>query len=395
MTTIALKPGKEKSLRRRHPWVFSGALAQSPEKIPPGATVELLSSRGEFLGRGAVSPRSQISVRIWSFLPTEEIDAAFFRERLSRALARRREIPNLSRTNAIRLVNGESDELPGLIVDRYGDFLVAQFLAAGPEYWKEAIVGELSALMPGSSIYERSDAAVRTKEGLEQRKGVLLGKAPPALVEITEDDLKFLVDVVNGHKTGFYLDQRENRRELGLFAQGKKVLNCFAYSGGFGLHALAGGARELTNLETSAPSLALLAENLALNNFSQSPVENVQGDVFKVLRQYRESGRYFDLIVLDPPKFVESRGQLMRGARGYKDINRLAFELLNPGGVLFTFSCSGLLEDNLFQKIVADGALDAGRQARILRKLGQAMDHPIGLNFPEGSYLKGLICQVD
>jgi 23S rRNA (cytosine1962-C5)-methyltransferase len=395
MPTITLKPGKEKSLLRRHPWVFSGALAQAPGHLRSGETVELRSSRGEFLARGAVSPHSQITVRVWSFAETEEIGASFFRNRLQRARTRRQESPGSPATNALRLVNGESDGLPGLIVDRYGDFLVVQFLAAGPEFWKEIIVEELLSLWPGHSIYERSDVSVRSKEGLEQRKGVLAGEAPPLLVEIEEGGLKFLVDVVNGHKTGFYLDQRENRRELGLFALGKEVLNCFAYSGGFGLHALAGGASRLTNLEISAPSLALLRENLEHNGWAEAPVENIQGDVFKVLREFQASERRFDLIVLDPPKFVESRGQLMRGARGYKDINRLAFELLQPGGVLFTFSCSGLLEGSLFQKIVADAALDAGREAQIIRRLGQSMDHPVGLNFPEGSYLKGMICRVD
>ena len=381
-------------MRRRHPWVFSGALAQNQGRFAPGETVELVSSRGEFLARGAVSPNSQITVRIWSFAAEERIDAGFFRDRLTRALARRRIMPDSPATSGLRLVNGESDGLPGLIVDRYGDFLVVQFLSAGSDFWREAIIGELWRLSPCLGIYERSDAAVRSKEGLAKQKGVLAGEEPPELVEIEEGGLKFLVDVVNGHKTGFYLDQRENRRQLGIFAKNKEVLNCFAYTGGFGLHALAGGAAQLTSLEISAPSLALLTKNLDLNNFAADSVENIQGDVFKVLRQFRDSGRRFDLIVLDPPKFVESRGQLMRGARGYKDINRLAFELLRPGGELFTFSCSGLLEESLFQKIVADAALDAGCEAQIVRRLGQAMDHLIGLNFPEGSYLKGLICRV-
>ncbi len=394
MPTITLKPGKEKSLRRHHPWVFSGALARMPKQLTPGETVEILTHDGQFLARGAVSPHSQISVRIWSFAADEAIDASFFRDRLQRALARRENLPGLS-GNARRLVNGESDGLPGLIVDRYGDYLVAQFLAAGAEFWKPVIVEELGKLSEVKGIYERSEAAVRRKEGLEPRQGVLAGQTPPPLVAIEEDGLKFLVDVVNGHKTGYYLDQRENRREVAIFARGRRVLNCFAYTGGFGIHALAGGAAELTNLEISAPSLELLGKNLESNGLGRDKVENVQGDVFQVLRQYQAAGRTFDLIVLDPPKFVESQGQLQRGARGYKDINRLAFMLLEPGGFLFTFSCSGLMEAGLFQKIDADGALDPGRSARIVRRLGQAMDHPVGLNFPEGGYLKGLICQAD
>jgi 23S rRNA (cytosine1962-C5)-methyltransferase len=395
MPTITLKPGKERSLLRRHPWIFSGALAKGLAGATSGATVELVSSRGEFLARGAASPHSQIAVRVWSFDQAEVIDREFFRRRLTQSLARRAGLPGLESTTGLRLVSAESDGLPGLIVDRYGDFLVAQFLAAGTEFWKETIVELLGELLPNRGIYERSDAAVRAKEGLPQVKGLLAGEEPPPLVEIEEGGLKFLVDVVNGHKTGFYLDQRENRREVGLFAKGRSVLNCFAYSGGFGLHALAGGATQLTNLEISAPSLALLAENLRLNGLLDERVENLKGDVFAELRHYHEAGRKFDLIILDPPKFVESQGQLPRGARGYKDINRLAFGLLNPGGLLFTFSCSGLLPADLFQKIVADAALDAGREARIIKKLGQALDHPIGLNFPEGSYLKGLLCRVD
>ncbi|NTV15081.1 MAG: 23S rRNA (cytosine(1962)-C(5))-methyltransferase RlmI [Desulfobulbaceae bacterium] len=395
MATLTLKPGKERSLLRHHPWLFSGAVAKGLAGLQPGATVDLLSSRGEFLAHAAASPHSQIVARVWSFAREEAIDREFFRRRLSQALVRRAGLPGLEATTGLRLVNAESDGLPGLIVDRYGDLLVCQFLAAGPEFWKATIVELLGELLPHRTIYERSEAAVRAKEGLAPVKGLLAGPEPPELVEIEEGGLKFLVDVVNGHKTGFYLDQRENRRTVGLFARGRSVLNCFAYSGGFGLHALAGGASRLTNLEISAPSLALLAENLRHNGLLDARVENVQGDVFELLRRYDREGRRFDLIVLDPPKFVESQGQLPRGARGYKDINRLAFALLNPGGLLFTFSCSGLLPADLFQKIVADGALDAGREARIISKLGQALDHPIALNFPEGSYLKGLLCRVD
>ncbi len=395
MRTIALKPGKEKSVRRRHPWVFSGALAGDIGSLDLGETVDLISSRQEFLARGAASPHSQIAVRIWSFDPDESIDESFFERRLAAAIARRPALPLSSATMALRLVHGESDGLPGLIVDRYGDFLVGQFLSAGAEAWKEVIVQGLGKLVPNRGIFERSDVPVRAKEGLARIKGALAGEVPPKLVTIEEEGLGFRVDLINGHKTGFYLDQRENRREVGLFARGREVLNCFAYSGGFGLHAMAGGATHLTNLEISAPSMALLAENLRLNGLDKGPVTNVQGDVFALLRRYVEENRRFDLVILDPPKFIESQVQVSRGARGYKDINRLAFKLLRPGGLLFTFSCSGLMPPQLFQKVVADAALDAGREARILRRLGQASDHPVALSFPEGSYLKGLICWVD
>lgn len=314
MPTVTLKPGKERSLLRHHPWIFSGALAKGLAGATSGETVELVSSRGEFLAWGAASPHSQIAVRVWSFDPEEAIDREFFRRRLAQSLARRAGLPGLESTTGLRLVSAESDGLPGLIVDHYGDFLVAQFLAAGPELWKQTIVELLGELLPNRTIYERSDAAVRAKEGLAQVKGLLAGEEPPPLVEIAEGGLKFLVDVVNGHKTGFYLDQRENRREVGRFAKGRSVLNCFAYSGGFGLHALAGGATRLINLEISAPSLALLAENLRVNGLDDARVENLKGDVFAELRHYQEAGRKFDLIILDPPKFVESQGQLPRGA---------------------------------------------------------------------------------
>lgn len=395
MTVITLKPGKEKSLLRRHPWIFSGALARPPGSLSPGETVEVRSAAGAFLARGAVSPASQITIRTWSFDAGEAIDREFFRRRLVEAGARRARFPELAGSEAVRLVNGESDGLPGLIVDRYGGFLVVQMLAAGPEYWRETLVDLLAEVFPCQGLFERSEAAVRAKEGLPSRLGPLAGEEPPPQLTIVENGLKFLVDVRQGHKTGFYLDQRENRHQVRTFAGDRDVLNCFAYTGGFGLSALAGGAHHVTNLEISAPSLELLAANLRLNALDDGRVTNVQGDVFIELRRFAEEGRRFDLIVLDPPKFVESQGQLQRGARGYKDINRLAFKLLRTGGLLFTFSCSGLMMPDLFQKIVADAALDARREARIIRRLGQALDHPVALSFPEGSYLKGLLCRVD
>jgi 23S rRNA (cytosine1962-C5)-methyltransferase len=395
MTPLHLKPGKEKSLLRRHPWIFSGALSAMPKEIPAGETVEIISHKGDFLGRGAFSPQSQIAVRVWTFAQNEPVDSRFFHSRLLQAINKRAQLSELKTTTAFRLVNAESDGLPGLIVDRYHDFLVAQFLAAGVEFWKQEIIRALKALIPCTGIYERSDVAVRAKEGLKPKKGLLADKQPPKLVQIEEHGLQFLVDLIDGHKTGFYLDQRENRKQIADYAAGADVLNCFAYSGGFGIYALRGGARHLTNIENSASALELLNENLKINQLQNLPVENIQGDVFEVLRKFNTENRHFDLIILDPPKFAESRAQLTRAARGYKDINRLAFQLLRPGGTLFTFSCSGLLEPALFQKIVADAALDAGRSAQIIARPGQAADHPIALNFPEGGYLKGLICRVN
>lgn len=395
MTAIFLKQGRETSLQRRHPWIFSGALAKPPEDLPLGETVEILSRDGKFLARGAVSPRSQIAVRVWTFDPDPPVDDTFFHTRLALAIDKRTALKESWPTTAVRLVNAESDGLPGLIVDQYNDFLVVQFLSAGVEFWKTTLVEQLARLVPCRGIFERSDASVRTKEGLKPRKGVLFGEQPPELLQIQEAGLTFLVDIVNGHKTGFYLDQRENRRILQSCAKNADVLNCFAYTGGFGLYALRGGAGHVTNVETSSPAAALIDRHMATNGFDRSRETTVLEDVFEVLRSYARSQRRFDLIVLDPPKFAESKAQLAKAARGYKDIALLAFRLLSPGGRLFTFSCSGLMEPALFQKITADAALDAGRPAQLIGRLGQAEDHPVALNFPEGAYLKGLVCRVD
>ncbi|MGD8590414.1 MAG: class I SAM-dependent methyltransferase [Chromatiales bacterium] len=394
MSRVILKPGRERSPLRGHPWIFSGAIARITDKPRPGASVELFSQEGQFLGRGAYSPASQIRVRIWSFDAQETIDTAFFQRRIQRALARREALQVPRQTNAYRLISAESDGLPGLIVDRYGEFLVCQFLSAGVEQWKDEIVSQLATLDAVRGIYERSDVEVRKKEGLRQIRGLLWGEEPPALVEIHEQGLKCFVDISQGHKTGFYLDQRDNRRLVREHSAGKEVLNCFAYTGGFGLAALQGGAEQVTNLEDVAGLIDLIDKNQALNGFDPSRCSNLKADVFRLLRQYREQDRSFDLIVLDPPKFAESQGHLQRASRGYKDINRLAFKLLRPGGLLFTFSCSGLMKPELFQKIVADAAIDAGREGQILQWLGQAPDHPVMLQIPESHYLKGLLVTV-
>jgi len=395
MPTIVLKPKREKSLLNRHPWVFSGAIARVDGKPQPGDTVDVLADDGRWLARGAYSPRSQIRVRVWSFDPAEEIALGFFEKQLQQALDLRRQIIADSDTNACRLVCAESDGLPGLIVDRYDRWVVCQFLSAGTERWKSTIVECLETLVPGQlGIYERSDVNVRKKEGLDLTTGRLSGADPPDQVDIRENGCLYRVDVKGGHKTGFYLDQRDNRACVAAYARGAEVLNCFAYTGGFAVAALKAGAAHVVNIDSSAPALELARLNVALNELDRARVDHVTGDVFSLLRQYRTDGRTFDMVVLDPPKFVNAKGDLMRASRGYKDINRLAFELLRPGGTLFTFSCSGLMGRDLFQKIVADAALDAGRHALILQWLNQSPDHPTGLNFPEGSYLKGLVCRV-
>jgi 23S rRNA (cytosine1962-C5)-methyltransferase len=394
MKAIVLKRGREKSLMRRHPWIFSGAIARVEGKPRQGETVDVLAAEGAVLARGSYSPESQITVRVWTFDPQEDVSAEFFRGRLERAMDSRRALVLEEGPRGVRLVNAESDALPGIIVDRYADFLVVQFLTAGAEYWKGTIAGELSRLMGATGIYERSDADVREKENLPKLTGVLAGSEPPDLVEIREGPCRYLVDLKRGHKTGFYLDQRENRGMVGEFARGADVLNCFSYTGGFGVAALQAGAAHVTNVDSSASALELARRNVELNGFDASNLEQAEGDAFTIMRRWRDAGRLFDLIVLDPPKFAESQSQLMRASRGYKDINLLAFKLLASGGTLFTFSCSGLLGAELFQKIVADAALDAGREAQIVRRLAQASDHPTLLSFPEGSYLKGLICRV-
>ncbi|MCK9294065.1 MAG: class I SAM-dependent methyltransferase [Desulfobulbaceae bacterium] len=391
MNRVILQKGRERSLLRRHPWIFSGAVNHLQGTPQPGETVEVIAADGRFLGRGAYSPVSQIRIRIWSFDEQEEIDEAFFQRRLQSAMARREELQIPSQTNAFRLVSAEADGLPGLIVDRYGDFLVCQFLSVGVAHWQEVIIEQLQTLPGVRGIYERSDVEVRKKEGLQPCRGPLWGEEPPELIEIEEHGLKFLVDVKQGHKTGFYLDQRVNRQLVRSYSSGAEVLNCFAYTGGFGLAALQGGASQVTNVEDVAGLLALIDKNVQLNEFAGQRCTNLKADVFQLLRQYAEAGRFFDLIILDPPKFAEARSQLMRASRGYKDINRLALKLLRPGGLLFTFSCSGLMNVELFQKIVADGAIDAGCDVQMLQWLGQSPDHPVKLHIPESMYLKGLI----
>ncbi|MDD5766521.1 MAG: class I SAM-dependent methyltransferase [Candidatus Marinimicrobia bacterium] len=393
--SIIIKTGRERSLRRLHPWIFSGAIHSVIGSPVSGDTVEVLSSDQRFLGRGAFSPQSQITVRMWNYNADEPIDERFFANRLQRAIDFRKELLSDPKTTAFRLVNAESDGLPGLIIDKYGDFLICQFLTAGVEKWKKEIVAQLNALISNAGIYERSDVEVREKEGLPLVAGVLMGIEPPNLVEILENGLKFLVDVKTGHKTGFYLDQRENRKLIGNYAANVEMLNCFSYTGGFGIFALKNGAAHVTNIDASTAALEIGLENAKRNELPAEHIENVAGDVFQVLREYRNANRMFDLIVLDPPKFAETKSNLEHAARGYKDINLLAFKLLRKNGILFTFSCSGLMTPELFQKIIADAALDAKRDSQILRRLTQAPDHPTALAFPEGTYLKGFVCRAE
>lgn len=410
LPSVILSPGREKPLLRRHPWVFSGAVDRVEGDPAPGATVGIRSSGGDLLGWGAWSPRSQIRVRVWTFpgtasgggepppgpqdAPLPGSAEAFFRDRLRTAVALRRDLADREDLDAYRLVNAESDGLPGLIVDRYGSVAVCQLLSAGPDAWREAVAAALADLPGVEGVWERSDADARGKEGLEPRTGALAGAEPPDPVEIREGPCRYLVDVREGHKTGFYLDQRESREAVAAFAPEARTLNCFSYTGAFGIRALAAGARSLTNVEASAAALELGRRNVALNGLDASRVDDVEGNAFGELRRLRKAGRRFDLIVLDPPRFADSRSRVEAAARGYKDINLQAFHLLEPGGALFTFSCSGHVGAELFQKIVADAAVDAGREGRIVRRLAQGPDHPVGLGFPEGEYLKGVVVRV-
>lgn len=389
---LVLKRGREKSLLRRHPWIFSGAIHHLDGNPAPGETVNLLSSRGDFLARAAYSPHSQIRARVWSFDPDEHIDSDFFRKRIQ-AASRTRDTWYLAlNTDAYRLIHAESDGLPGLIVDRYGDALVLQSLTAGSEFWKDMVADILLEETSLTTIFERSDADVRELEGLEPVARILRGALPESRITIHENSLKFNVDFESGHKTGFYLDQRENRLRVRELAKGCDVLDCFCYSGGFTVNAMAGDAKSVVAVDASAGALALGRENLAINGHQAESVEWCEGDVFQVLRKFRDEGRSFDLIVLDPPKFAPTAAQAKKAARGYKDINLLALKLLRRDGILVTFSCSGGVDAALFQKIIASAALDAGVEAQIVERLSQAADHPVALYFPEGAYLKGLVC---
>ena len=391
MNAVVLKKGREKSLKRRHPWLFSGAIDKVVGKPAGGDTVEIKETSGKVLARAAYSPKSQIRARVWTFDTDEEVDAGFFRARIERALALREALPARRHTNALRLIHGESDGLPGLIVDRYADVLVAQFLAAGVERWRDPILDSLSELTAAEAIFERSDAEVRKLEALPQRVGFARGNRNASRCPIVEYGLNFRVDVEQGQKTGFFLDQRENRQRVRELAAGREVLDGFCYTGGFSIAALAGGATRVTAIESSAPALEVARENLGANPFDASRVEFVQGDVFSQLRILRDRGARFQMVVLDPPKFAPTAAQARNAARAYKDINLLAFKLLAPGGLLATFSCSGGVSPELFQSIVAGAALDAGADAKIIERFGAAADHPVALEFPEGEYLKGLL----
>ncbi|HUL40392.1 MAG TPA: class I SAM-dependent methyltransferase [Burkholderiales bacterium] len=392
MPKLILKAGREKSLLRRHPWIFSGAVERMQGTPESGDTVEVVTAKGKFLAHAAYSAHSQIAARVWDWNRDSRIDAEFFHSRLSRALAERSAL--VHETNAMRLVHGESDGLPGLVLDCYGDTLIMQVLSAGAERWYQTCADIALELTGAARVFERSDAEVRHLEGLLPRVGVLRGSTPPPRIKVDEGRLQFWVDVKSGQKTGFYLDQRVNRARVGEFARDKEVLDCFCHSGGFALHALANGAKSILAVDSSEEALQLARANCDLNNAPQAKTVWRKGDVFEKLRSLRDEARQFDLVILDPPKFAPTAAHVGKAARAYKDINLLAFKLLRPGGLLATFSCSGGISAELFQKIIAGAALDAGAEAQIVEFFFAGPDHPVALNFPEGLYLKGLLCRI-
>lgn len=396
MLELILAEDKERSLVKHHPWVFDTSVGKLKGRARAGDTVTVCAADGRWLARAAYSPSSKIRARVWTFVEEEAVDHAFFKRRIQQALARRQALPELAGQQGLRLVYGESDGLPGVIADRYGDTVVVQLNSAGAEKWREAIVAGLVQATGCLRVYERSDAETRALEGLSPVTGWRHGEPLREAIVIEEHGVKMGIDIFAGHKTGFYLDQRDNRRLLASLAAGRRVLNCFCYTGGFSLQALAGGATQVLSIDSSQPALARAAANLALN--PQLPAARVEwrlANVFEELRRLRAAGETFDLIVLDPPKFAPSAAHAERASRAYKDINLQAFKLLAPGGLLMTFSCSGGIGLELFQKIVAGAAADSGRCARIVKRLQAAADHPVDLAFPEGEYLKGLLLEVE
>ncbi len=395
---VVLKPGREKPVIQRHPWVFSGAIDHIPATAVDGDIVEVVAADGRALARGYLNRASQIQVRLLTWQPDETIDDDFWRRRLAAAVARRQPLLAGGLTTACRLVHGENDYLPGLIVDRYGDCLVMEAGTLAIDQRKQALAQWLLELTGATAVIERSDTATRRLEGMHAAEGVLAGAAPDSPIAVTEGGLHFWVDPVAGQKTGFYLDQRDNRRRVAAYCAGGRILNGFSYTGAFAVYALAAGATHVTNIDASVEALELAERNLSSNGFDPDRVtENIAGDVFQVLRDWRADlspEDHFDAIILDPPKFAQNKQQVERALRGYKDINLSALHLVKPGGILATFSCSGLVSADLFQKVLFGAAVDAGRDLQILERLHQAPDHPVAITFPEGEYLKGLICRV-
>lgn len=390
---VIVKPEREDAVKRRHPWLFSGSIAKVEGKVQPGDVVDVVSHDGTWLARGFINPNSEVPVRLATWEQNEKLDEEWLWKRLQQAWQKRQQwgIPN--QTDAFRLVYAESDFLPGIIADCYAEFVVVQIYTPAMERWRETIAHFLAELLRPRGVFERSDFDTRIREKLVPRVGPIWGEPPPERIVVTEHGLKFFVDVWRGHKTGFYLDQRENRVRSAPYLKGERVLNAFSYTGSFAVYALREGAKKVINLDTSAEALRLGEENAALNGFGES-VQSIEGNAFQVLRRFRDAGEQFDAIVLDPPRFAPTKATVPNALRGYKDINWLAMRLLKPGGFLVTFSCSGMVSAEMFQQVLFEAALDANREVLIVERLSQSRDHPILLTFPESEYLKGFICWV-
>ena len=391
---VVLKKGREKSVLNRHPWIFSGAIDRIEGDPTDGDVVDVWDSRARFIARGSINQRSQIVIRILTWDQNDFVNEDFWRARIARAIDLREALATDPLTDAYRLVHAEADGLPGLIVDRYGPWLVVQFLSLAVERNKATIIGQLADLTSPQGVFDRSDDPVREKEGLVPTAGPIWGEVPPDLIEITENGFQFLADINMGHKTGFYLDQRENRISAAPYLKEAEVLNGFAYTGAFAVYAAAGGATRVINVDTSEDALTLAERNVRRNGFGEREDVYAAADVFELFRTYRDYGWQFDVVVLDPPKFAPSKSKVEAALRGYKDINLLGMKLVRSGGSLITFSCSGAVSPDLFQKVLYGAAVDAKRDVQIVERLGQGVDHPVLLTFPESQYLKGFICRV-
>ncbi len=391
MKSIIIKQGREKSIHHRHPWIFSGAIQKTEGNPEAGEIVEIRDSKGAILAKGYYNARSQIQARILEWNEGVEINRDWREKKIRASILKRK---NIAGTDAMRLIYGEADFLPGLIADRYGDYIVLQFLTAGIDRVKKEIVEIIDSILKPKAIYEKSDADVRSLEGLPPSSGLMLGKEVPELLEITENGLKYFVNLKEGQKTGFFLDQRENRKIIMPYAEGKEVLDGFCYTGGFTLSALKGGAKSVVSVDSSAEALGLLEKNLKNNAMTQSQSNIIQADVFTLLRQYRDEERLFDMVILDPPKLAPTKYHRDKALRAYKDVNLLAMRILRENGLLVTFSCSGGVSLADFKMMIGWASIDAKREVQIIRTLSQAEDHPIRVSYPESEYLKGLVCRV-
>jgi len=393
MFTVRLKKGRDASLLRHHPWVFSGAIDSIEGTPKAGEIVRVVSHEEKVLGVGGYSPDSQIRIRLFNFADST-VDEHFFRQTIAAALAKRKSLLDDPERNAYRLIFGESDHLPGLVVDKYNDFLVCQFQFAGLESWKPLLAEILAEQCQCQGIFEKSDTASRKREGLALGEGVLWGQAPPDSLVIQENGMQLEVNIRSGQKTGFYLDQAENRSFIRRYCAEQEILNCFAYTGAFSISALTAGASHVTSVDSSRPALDILQRNLQLNSLQDNQHKTEEGRVANLLRDWQKQDRLVDIVILDPPKFAEHKSQVMKASRAYKDLALQAVKLIRPGGLLITFSCSGGIDLKLFQKITADALLDARREGEVIQYLHQSADHPIALAFPESQYLKGLVCRI-